>query len=861
MVQVSVVAMKVMEDITISGGNITAQGAIYGAGIGGGWKGNGGTITISGGTVDATGGDYGAGIGGGEYGNGGIITITDGDISTTGGKYGAGIGSGDVDGAPDPFDGGTITISGGTVKTTGGESGGAGIGGGRYADGGIVTITGGTVIANGNETDGIGKGDNGSNAGSCYISGGVVNAGSMGPDVYSDNSESTQVYLTTATLEDVSEITKVIALTTTVSSYTYNITDSYTDESGKIYLWLPVDTNTTGAQTEKKDYIGLVTTTADGTATGMLSEPDTEKPTVIDVTPNRTGAAISGDIEITFSEEMDTSTGVVSLDGGSTYLAGGSWSDGNSVYRTPYSVELYNTEYTITISDFSDIVGNEMEEDSSYTFTTVESYTVTFDAQGGSEVDPIVGITYGSTITEPGEPAYSGYTFGGWYTNTDFSIAWDFDSDTVTADTILYAKWTKKSSDNSDSSDVDEKIVVTGNSQDVGASKESINSQGQTLTTISVDTDKLQTILDSQDSGATVIVSGTSQSDIVEVVLTGEMLDNMKDKEATLIVKNDTSTYILPVSEINIDADVNLSDVKTTIHIGEPSKEMVQVIESAGEDGGFTIMIPGVSYTISYEYNERTVEVRHFNSYVERLIAIPDAVDPEKITTGVVVRPDGTVYHVPTQIVIIDGVYYAKINSLTNSAYVVVRYAVAFDDVESHWAQDAINNMGSRMIVNGNKNGNYYPDNEMTRGEFATIIVRALGLESGEDKSNFNDVNTSDWYYKYIDTAVSYGIIEGYNETTFGPDDTITRKQAMTMIGRAMKITGLTAADTSKEVLMKFVDAYHISSYALEGVEACIANGLVSGRDEETIAPQERITRAEVAVIIQRLLQQSGLIE
>ena len=148
------------ENITITGGTVTATGGWGGAGIGGGYYGSGKNITITGGTVTATGGDEGAGIGGGYYGNGENIKITDGTVNATGGWGGAGIGGG---GSYDGCSGKNITITGGTVTATGGDEG-AGIGGGGWGGSGEdITINGGTVNADGGSSGaGIGGGATGS---------------------------------------------------------------------------------------------------------------------------------------------------------------------------------------------------------------------------------------------------------------------------------------------------------------------------------------------------------------------------------------------------------------------------------------------------------------------------------------------------------------------------------------------------------------------------------------------------------------------------------------------------------------------------------------------------------------------------
>ena len=257
------------------------------------------------------------------------------------------------------------------------------------------------------------------------------------------------------------------------------------------------------------------------------------------------------------------------------------------------------------------------------------------------------------------------------------------------------------------------------------------------------------------------------------------------------------------------------------------------------------------------------MNVTRFNAYVERTITIPDGVDPTKITTCVVVDADGTVHHVPTRITVIDGKYYAVINSLTNSTYSVIWNPVEFTDVASHWAKDAINDMGSRMVVTGVDDSNYAPDRNITRAEFAVIMVRALGLEAGTGTSGFTDVSASDWYNGYIKTASDYGIITGYPNGAFGPNDTITREQAMTMIARAMKITGLDVSMTESEIsslLGAYSDGAAVMDYAKAGIAACVQTGIASGRGDGTIAPKDDVTRAEVAVMVERLLQKSGLI-
>jgi len=412
--------------------------------------------------------------------------------------------------------------------------------------------------------------------------------------------------------------------------------------------------------------------------------------------------------------------------------------------------------------------------------------------------------------------------------------------------------------------------MVNGKSVSAGTSQTKTDADGKKVTTVTIDSGRLETILAAQSVGATVTIPFANNADRSVGTLTGQMVKSMENREAVLVVQTPGSSYTLPASQINIDAvsrqlgaNVNLTDITVSVNVSAPSNEMSQIVENAEREGTFTIVAPGVDFTITCTYGGQTTQVSLFNSYVERTIAIPQGVDPSKITTGVVVGPDGSVHHVPTRITVIDGRYYAVINSLTNSTYSVVWNPVEFKDVAKHWAKDAVNNMGSRMVVTGSGNGNYNPNRAITRAEFAAIVVRALGLGPEAGSSSFSDVAASKWYAGYIKTAAAYGIITGYNEKSFGPNDTITREQAMTMVARAMKITGLDANLTNGDaafLIGAYADAGTVSGYAAVGVAACLKTEIAFGREGKTLAPLDRVTRAETAVMIERLLSHSDLI-
>lgn len=412
-------------------------------------------------------------------------------------------------------------------------------------------------------------------------------------------------------------------------------------------------------------------------------------------------------------------------------------------------------------------------------------------------------------------------------------------------------------------------VLVNGKAENAGTA--TAGSRGsQTVTTIAVDEQKLEKKLEAEGDHAVVTIPVNTKSDIVVGELNGQMVKNMETRQATLEVRTETASYFLPAQQINIDAisaqvgkSVELKDIKVQVEIAKSTTDTVKVVENSAQKGSFTIVAPPMDFTVKGTYGGKTVDVSKFNIYVERLIAIPDGVDPNKITTGIITEPDGASRHVPTEVTTINGKYYAKINSLTNSTYSVVWHPLEFKDVADHWAKTEVNDMGSRMVVYGVGNDLYEPDRDITRAEFATIVVRALGLKPGDGSNPFNDVDSGEWYCDYIKTATSYKIIEGYGNGKFGPMDKITREQAMTMIARAMNITGLKADLASGDVeklLAGFTDGNNAADYAKTNIAACVKTGIVAGRGNNLVAPKDNITRAEVAAIVRRLLQKSKLI-
>jgi hypothetical protein len=185
------------------------------------------------------------------------------------------------------------------------------------------------------------------------------------------------------------------------------------------------------------------------------------------------------------------------------------------------------------------------------------------------------------------------------------------------------------------------------------------------------------------------------------------------------------------------------------------------------------------------------------------------------------------------------------------SIYAVMEYNKTFSDIAGHWAKNDIELMAAKHIVDGMDEDTFAPEGKLTRAQFASAIVKALGLDIVEYNNAFSDVSADQWYAKVVQTAANKGLIEG-DAGKFRPEDTITREEMTALMVRAYKLaSGKTPAAGD---IGKFQDKDQIGDWAQEDVKAAYGLGLIDGMDTTTFAPKANATRAQAIVIIERLL-------
>ncbi|MEK4873581.1 S-layer homology domain-containing protein [Bacillus sp. FSL W8-0102] len=170
-----------------------------------------------------------------------------------------------------------------------------------------------------------------------------------------------------------------------------------------------------------------------------------------------------------------------------------------------------------------------------------------------------------------------------------------------------------------------------------------------------------------------------------------------------------------------------------------------------------------------------------------------------------------------------------------------------FRDVpKSSFAYSAIMELAERGVVSGYSDGTFHPNETVTRGQFAGMIARAFNLPNGS--SHFKDVPKSKALYDEISRAASAGIVKGTGGK-FNPDLPVTRADMAVMLDRAMNLKG----NFKEKENLKFKDK--IPPYALESVKRMVHYGIIKGKTNGTFAPSEKADRASSSVLVSRVLQ------
>ena len=168
-------------------------------------------------------------------------------------------------------------------------------------------------------------------------------------------------------------------------------------------------------------------------------------------------------------------------------------------------------------------------------------------------------------------------------------------------------------------------------------------------------------------------------------------------------------------------------------------------------------------------------------------------------------------------------------------------------DIAGHWAESVITQWQSKGLIQGYEDGTFKPGNTITRAEFVTLMNNAKGFWS-EGSINFSDVKNGSWFYSAVARAVAAGYVKGYSDGSFKPNNTITRAEAAMMIANTAKLSANEAG------AYRFTDIGSIPAWARGSVGAVVAAGYMTGYPDGSFDANAPISRAEAVSSLNRML-------
>ena len=557
--------------------------------------------------------------------------------------------------------------------------------------------------------------------------------------------------------------------------------------------------NATGGDSEEDsygiyaDYVTITggTVTAEGGTAGEKSAGiDIVALTIsggtVTATGNTSGVyAVYEDGEITVSPQGDQQIAV---------LLGESETAAAAIAGSPFASEAEITDQVNTFGKYfhSEVVGITPPEP--------EEFTITFDAAGGTT--PASQTTVDGKLTSLPTSTRDGYDFLGWYTAGGDRVT----TDTVfTADTTLYARWAEQAGPGDD--DKPPYIPPQPTGPNTG------NSEGW---------DDIQEEIGQAQPGDTITIDMNGETEVP-----AEMFEEVAGKDVT--VELDLGGGITwTVNGQDVPTDTSLSDLDLGVDLGTNgiSADVINTVTGAygtvqmtlAHDGafGFTLTLTA---PLGRENAGYWANLYHYDEEAEALT----------FETSAQIADDGSVAlrmsHASQYAIVIDDKNHGEnagqptLNTQDHDAYLlgyedgtvrpegsITRAEVAtiffrlltdesrdkfwsqtndYTDVPADaWYNNAVSTLSNAGILDGYEDGTFRPDGNITRAEFATITARFL--EASYDGGNrFPDID-GHWAAEYINEAANAGIVDGYEDGTFRPQQNITRAEAVTMVNRTV---------------------------------------------------------------------------
>ncbi|MFT9487186.1 MAG: S-layer homology domain-containing protein [Tepidibacillus sp.] len=408
---------------------------------------------------------------------------------------------------------------------------------------------------------------------------------------------------------------------------------------------------------------------------------------------------------------------------------------------------------------------------------------------------------------------------------------------------------------------------------------------GQTIANATINEDKALEQIEQSTKAIDVQVKVEETADVAKVNISADFVSKVAEKNAnntisvvstlgtTTILVKDVSTLL---AQLKADGE-NVAVAKVEVSFGKATSTDSESLNGSVTAEGAKALTGAFITVANVTIGDRVYPVQNFKNYLKSTFTIDHTVDTKNVigvqwnqeentsakSTVKASALRGEMSAVPTIIQVKDGKTQVVVKQRTSAPVMVVENSKSFKDVgNSFWGKADIDLLASKMIIKGKTKDEFKPFDQLTRAEYAAMIVRAIGLNKSLT-TEFPDVATSDWYAGYVGAASQAGIITGNGDGTFKPNDKISREAAAAMIVRAIEFLGgeITLTDAEKsEQLAKFTDAKTINNWAVEYVAKNVKVGIIQGKGDKSFSPLTDANRAESATMLKRFMKQMNLI-
>lgn len=315
----------------------------------------------------------------------------------------------------------------------------------------------------------------------------------------------------------------------------------------------------------------------------------------------------------------------------------------------------------------------------------------------------------------------------------------------------------------------------------------------------------------------------------------------------------------LPISELIASANnqfvgKNSDKVIFSIYVGETEAPVPLLTDLKSRSA--KLLSGPIQFKIIMSIGEEAgIAITQLGSKVERRIEVPN--NPTDTIVTVWNEQLKQLKYVPVRYENIGGSVYALLPVSSAGLYLNIVNQKTFTDMKRHWAKKEAEKLASMLIFEGKGQGVFDPNAHLTRAETAALLVRALGIPVPAHTAALSDM-AGQWYEVEISSATEAGLVNGYEDGSFRPNEFVSREELAVILSRVLEYGSSTSSKAPENYSIHLNDLKDVSNWATEAVQKIISNGIMVGDHEGDFKPHQTATRAEMVIIMNRLLNKLG---